>query len=130
MNALALVTVPRLTVIIRKIYGQAYLNMGGRKNSDLFVAWPTAEISFMDPEAAVNVVHNVKREEDPETFESYFARMSLETEPWGAAGIFGVDDVIDPAETRDYLIRMLKVNRNRHEKGLSRHLLHSWPTSY
>jgi Acetyl-CoA carboxylase, carboxyltransferase component (subunits alpha and beta) len=130
MNALALVTVPRITVIIRKIYGQAYLNMGGRKNSDCFVAWPTAEISFMDPEAAVNVVHNVKRGEDPEKFEKLFRSMNLESEPWGAAGIFGIDDIIDPTETRDFLIHTLKVTQNRHTEGRSRHLLHNWPTSY
>ena len=56
MNALALMTVPKLSVILRKSYGQAYLNMGGGKNSDEVVAWPTAEVSFMDPRFAVKVV--------------------------------------------------------------------------
>ena len=46
MNALQLVTVPKLTVVIRKSYGQAYMNMGGTRNSDTYAAWPTAEISF------------------------------------------------------------------------------------
>jgi len=130
MNALALVTVPKLTVIIRKIYGQAYLNMGGRKNSDVFVAWPTAEISFMDPETAVNVVHNVKREDDPARFEEFLGRMSKDIEPFGAAGIFGIEDVIEPAKTRDFLIRMLHLTLHRETGGLSRRLLHNWPTSY
>ena len=49
MNALALTTVPKLSVILRKSYGQAYLNMGGGRNSDEVAAWPTAEVSFMDP---------------------------------------------------------------------------------
>ena len=60
MNALALVTVPKLSVIVRKSYGQAYINMGGGRNSDEFIAWPTAEVSFMDPNYAVTVVHGLK----------------------------------------------------------------------
>jgi len=42
MNALSLVTVPKLTLVIRKVYGQAYLNMGGGKYSDVFAAWRTS----------------------------------------------------------------------------------------
>ncbi len=49
MNALSLCTVPKLSVVLRKSYGQAYLNMGGSRNSDEMAVWPTAEISFMDP---------------------------------------------------------------------------------
>ena len=49
MNALRSCTVPKLSVILRKSYGQAYLNMGGGRNSDEVAAWPTAEVSFMDP---------------------------------------------------------------------------------
>ncbi|HSQ02827.1 MAG TPA: carboxyl transferase domain-containing protein, partial [Burkholderiales bacterium] len=60
MNALALVTVPKLTVLVRKTYGQAYINMGGGRNSDEFLAWPTAEVSFMDPNYAVTVVSGVR----------------------------------------------------------------------
>lgn len=130
MNALQLVTVPKLTVIIRKIYGQAYLNMGGGRNSDLFVAWPTADISFMDPEPAVNVVYNLKKEDDPERFEKLLQEMTLNTEPWGAAGGFGVQDIIDPVETRDFLIKMLALYQNRLTKGIGNHLMHNWPTSY
>ncbi len=130
MNALSLVTVPKLTVVIRKIYGQAYLNMGGGKYSDVFVAWPTAEISFMDPEPGINVVYNIKKEEDPEKFKKLFDEMAKNTEPWEAAGIFGVNEIIDPAETRNFLIRMLEIQRNRRRGGIGQHLLHSWPTSY
>lgn len=130
MNALSLVTVPKLTVVVRKIYGQAYLNMGGGRYSDVFVAWPTAEISFMDPAPGVNVVYNLRREDDPVRFEHLFQDMSRSTEPWDAAGVFGLNDIIDPAETRSYLIRMLEIHRNALGRGLSRHLLHAWPTSY
>jgi acetyl-CoA carboxylase carboxyltransferase component len=130
MNALSLVTVPKLTVVIRKIYGQAYLNMGGGKYSDVFVAWPTAEISFMDPEPGINVVFNVKKEDNPKEFEKLRDEMAKNTEPWDAAGIFGVNEIIDPAQTRNFLIQMLQMHLNRRRGGLGRHLLHSWPTSY
>ena len=130
MNALSLVTVPKLTVVIRKSYGQAYLNMGGGKYSDVFVAWPTAEISFMDPEPGINVVYNVKKENDSEAFEKLLDEMTKNTEPWDAAGVFGVNEIIDPAETREFLIHMLDCHRNRRRGGLGKHLLHAWPTSY
>lgn len=130
MNALSLVTVPKLTVVIRKIYGQAYLNMGGGRYSDVFVAWPTAEISFMDPAPGVNVVYNLRREDDPVRFERLFQDMSKSTEPWDAAGVFGLNDIVEPAETRSFLIRMLEIHRNALGRGLGRHLLHAWPTSY
>src|SRR3546814_11217177 len=63
MNALSLMTVPKLSVILRKSYGQAYLNMGGGRNSDEVAAWPTAEGSFMDPEVGVRIVPGMGRGE-------------------------------------------------------------------
>ena len=130
MNALSAVTVPKVTVVVRKLYGQAYLNMGGGKYSDIFAAWPTAEISFMGLEPAVNVVFGVRKEEDPKRFEELLGRMARETEPWGGAGLFAVNEVIDPAETRDFLIRALDMIRNRRRGGIGQHLLSNWPTSY
>jgi acetyl-CoA carboxylase carboxyltransferase component len=130
MNALSLVTVPKLTVVVRKIYGQAYLNMGGGKYSDVFVAWPTAEISFMGLEPGINVVYNVKKEDDVEKYNKLLHEMSKNTEPWEAAGIFGLNEIIDPSETRDFLIRMLEIHHNLKSGGIGRRLLHSWPTSY
>jgi len=130
MNALSLVTVPKLTVVIRKIYGQAYLNMGGGKYSDVFAAWPTAEISFMGLEPGINVVYNLKKEDNPVKFEARLKEMAQNTAPWDAAGVFSVNEIIDPAETRNFLIRMLEVHHSRKTSGLSRHLLHAWPTSF
>ncbi|HSF20594.1 MAG TPA: carboxyl transferase domain-containing protein, partial [Burkholderiales bacterium] len=51
MNALSLVTVPRITVILRKSYGQAYINMGGGRNTDELACWPSADLGFMDTRA-------------------------------------------------------------------------------
>ncbi len=128
MNALALVTVPKLTVLVRKTYGQAYINMGGGRNSDEFLAWPTAEISFMDPNYAVTVVSGLKPGEPG--FDDKRALMEKNNSVYDIAAIYAVQDVIRPEQTRDYLIRMLDVHQLRHCKGVGRHLLATWPTSY
>lgn len=130
MNALTLVTVPKLTVVVRKTYGQAFLNMGGGRNSDTIVAWPSAEISFMAPETGVNVVYNMKKEDDPEKFAEKMKVMDLDKEPWNAARIFNLNDVIEPAHTRDWLINMLTYHFNYKTNGIGQHLMHCWPTSY
>ena len=128
MNALALVTVPKLTVLVRKSYGQAYINMGGGRNSDEFIAWPTAEVSFMDPNYAVTVVHGVKPG-DP-GFSDKLAQMQKDNSVYDIASIYAVQDVIRPDQTRDYLLRMLDVHQLRKTNGVGRHLLSSWPTSF
>jgi acetyl-CoA carboxylase carboxyltransferase component len=130
MNALTLVTVPKITIIIRKTYGQAYLNMGGGRNSDTVVAWPTAEISFMAPETGINVVYNLKQTDDPKRFAELLQVMAKDTRPYEAAGTFNVHDVIEPAQTRDWLITMLEYHYNYQTEGIGKHLLHNWPTSY
>jgi acetyl-CoA carboxylase carboxyltransferase component len=134
MNALQLMTVPKLTVMIRKNYGQAYINMGGGKNAAEVAAWPTAEVSFMDPTYAVNVVHGkpgVRLEEsDPEFFKEKFEEFQLESSVYDIAASYGVQHVIKPEDTRDWLIRMFKVHRNRLSGGLSQHLLSNWPTTF
>jgi acetyl-CoA carboxylase carboxyltransferase component len=130
MNALTLVTVPKLTIIVRKTYGQAFLNMGGGRNSDTIVAWPSAEISFMDPATGVNVVYNLKKEENPDKFAEKMKVMAKDTAPWEAAGIFNLNDVIDPTQTRDWLADMLEYHKNQKTGGIGKHLMHCWPTSY
>jgi acetyl-CoA carboxylase carboxyltransferase component len=128
MNALALVTVPKLTVLVRKTYGQAYINMGGGRNSDEFIAWPTAEVSFMDPSYAVTVVSGLRPGEPG--FEEKRAIMEKDSSVYDIASIYAVQDVIRPEQTRDYLIRMLDVHQLRHTRGVGKHLLASWPTSF
>jgi acetyl-CoA carboxylase carboxyltransferase component len=128
MQALQLCTVPKLSVILRKSYGQAYLNMGGGRNSDEVAAWPTAEVSFMDPAFAVKIVHGLSPGD--EGFEAAFTQMNKDSEPWDMAAMFAVQSVIQPHETRDYLIRMLDVHRQRLGNGVGRHLMSAWPTSF
>jgi acetyl-CoA carboxylase carboxyltransferase component len=128
MNALALVTVPKLTVLVRKTYGQAYINMGGGRNSDEFIAWPTAEVSFMDPNYAVTVVSGLQPGEPG--FDEKRRLMEKDSSVYDIASIYAVQDVIRPEATRDYLIRMLEVHQLRHTRGIGRHLMATWPTSF
>ncbi|HYF19672.1 MAG TPA: carboxyl transferase domain-containing protein [Ramlibacter sp.] len=125
MSALQLATVPKLTIIVRKLYGQAYLNMGGGRNSDEIAVWPTAEIGFMAPAAGVTVVHGLSAG-DP-GFEERVEELERETSPWTMAGHFSVQQVLRPQDTRDWLIRMLEVHQMRPGKGVGRHLLQTWP---
>ena len=128
MNALSLVTVPRLSVIVRKSYGQAYLNMGGGRNSDEVAAWPTAEVSFMDPTFAVKIVHGL--EPGQPRFEEQYAEMARDSEVWGMASVYAVQAVIRPQETREHLLRILEVHQLRLTGGVGQHLMRTWPTSY
>lgn len=130
MNALSLVTVPRVAITLRKNYGQAYLNMGGGRNSDESAAWPSADFGFMDPATAVNVVHGLKREDDPVRFERLAKEIAQESAPWPLAGLFETQAVIDPRETREYLKTMLRIRHRTSAGGIGAHRLGSWPTSY
>jgi acetyl-CoA carboxylase carboxyltransferase component len=128
MNAMTLLTVPRLSVIIRKSYGRAYVCMGGGRHSDDVAAWPTAEISFMSPEFATKIVHGVGVGEPG--FEEKLREIQKDADVWGLAEVYAAQAVIRPEETRDYLSRMLEVYRLRPTKGVGQHLMRSWPTSY
>ena len=128
MNATCLTTVPQITVIARKAYGRAYVAMGGGAHNDTMVAWPTAEVSFMDPVFATNIVHNMSAGD--EGFEDALAHIQKDLEIWDMARIFSAHDVIKPQETRAFLIRMFDVHRRRRSNGLGQHLMRTWPTSY
>ena len=130
MNAMTLVTVPKITVIMRKSYGQAFINMAGGRNADEVAVWPTADLGFMDPAVSVNVLYGVRYQDDPERFEQLKAEVERDTSAWGLAELFEAQTVIDPRETRDYLIRTLQVHRLRMKKDVGEHLLRNWPTSY
>jgi len=130
MNALSLVTVPKISVIMRKSYGQAYLNMGGGRNSDEVICWPTADLGFMAPEVSVNVLYGVKKEEDPGRYEDLLQQVTRDTSAWNLAALYETQDVIDPRDTRSCLISMLDVHRKRLGSEVGRHLLSNWPTSY
>lgn len=130
MNALSLVTVPKVTVMIRKNYGQAYVNMGGAFTADATAAWWSAEVSFMDPRSAVGVVHGIGPDDDPAEFERRLAEMSKDTTAYDVARVYGVQDVIDPADTRSYLLGALADNALTRTGGVGEHLMSCWPTSF
>jgi acetyl-CoA carboxylase carboxyltransferase component len=127
MNSTCLVTVPSITVIVRKAYGRAYVAMGGGRHNDEMIAWPTAEVSFMDPIFATNIVHGLKSGD--EGFEEALAHIQKDLEIWDMATIFSIQNVVKPQETRDYLVRMLDVYRLRRSNGIGQHLMRTWPTS-
>jgi len=130
MNAMTLVTMPKITVIMRKSYGQAYINMAGGRNADELAVWPTADLGFMDPAISVNVLYGVKYEDDPERFKELKAQVERDTSAWGLAELYEAQDVIDPRDTREYLIRSLQVHALRLRNGVGEHRLRNWPTSY
>jgi acetyl-CoA carboxylase carboxyltransferase component len=129
MNAMSLVTVPKITIILRKSYGQAYINMGGGRNCDELACWPTADLGFMDPAVGANVLVG-ERAGDAAKRQEVQDAISQDTSAWGLAELFEAQTVIDPRDTREYLIRTLEVHRLRMSNGVGRHLLHNWPTSY
>jgi len=119
-------TVPKITVVIRKAYGAGYYVMNGRAyEPDLIVAWPTAEISVMGAEGAVEIVmrRQVEEAEDPaakkrELIEAYRKIIDV----YIAAANDMIDDVIDPRETRPTIIRALEMaERKRVERPWKRH---------
>ncbi|MES3000845.1 MAG: carboxyl transferase domain-containing protein [Pseudomonadota bacterium] len=128
MGALQLATVPKISVILRKSYGQAYLNMGGGRNSDEVAAWPTAEVSFMTPSFAVNIVHGL--DTDDEGYADKLAEMERGNSVYDIASIYAVQNVILPHETRDYLVRTLSVHQMRMTGGVGEHRMHNWPTNF
>ncbi|MCT9811384.1 methylmalonyl-CoA carboxyltransferase [Acidovorax sp. Be4] len=130
MNALSLVTVPKISVVMRKSYGQAVLNMGGGGNSDEVIHWLTAEVNFMDPRSAVSIVHGVEPQEEPERYAQLLEEMSRGTTAYDAAAAYTAHAVIHPAQTRAHLIRSLEVHQMRLSGGVGEHLMRTWPTSY
>jgi propionyl-CoA carboxylase beta chain len=113
-------TVPKLTVITRKAYGGAYDVMNSKHiRADYNVAWPTAEIAVMGPEGAVNIL---QRERLAKSDDADRLRQKLIDEyneayanPYVAAGLGYLDDVIEPADTRESLIRALRNLRNKRQ---------------
>ena len=128
MNCTSFVTVPCITLIVRKAYGRAYVAMGGGRHNDEMIAWPSAEVSFMDPNFATTIVHGV--EPGDEGYEAALAEIRKNDEVWDMASIYSLQNIIKPQETRDYLIRMFDVYRSRRGGGVGKHLLQNWPTSY
>ena len=130
MGALSQVTVPRMALTLRKNYGQAYLNMGGGRHSDLQAAWPTANYGFMDPRVGVNVLHGLKRDDDPERFDRLVAEIAEDSSAFALASLFEAQAVIDPRDTRRFLIETLEVLCGGPNGSVGAHHLANWPSSF
>ncbi len=117
LYAVSRATVPKITVVVRKAYGAGYYVMCGKAyEPDLIVAWPTAEISVMGPEGAVNIIGRsaIEASDDPErTRAEMLARVKKSIDPYIAARNDVIDDVIDPRETRPTIIRGLRMARDK-----------------
>jgi acetyl-CoA carboxylase carboxyltransferase component len=113
LYATANATVPKITVITRKAYGAGYYVMCGRAyEPDLIVAWPTAEISVMGAEGAVEIIFRkqVEESEDPAaTKQALIENFRSIIDVYIAAGNDMIDDVIDPRETRLTICRALEL---------------------
>ncbi|MDQ0342145.1 propionyl-CoA carboxylase beta chain [Lederbergia wuyishanensis] len=113
-------TVPKITVILRKAYGGAYVALNSKAiGADLVFAWPNAEIAVMGPHGAANIIfaREISKSEDPEKTRMEKMEEYRETvaNPYVAAARGMVDDVIDPRETRIKLIQALEMLRNKTE---------------
>src|SRR6187397_1068100 len=113
LHAVAAATVPKITVVVRKAYGAGYYVMNGRAyEPDLIVAWPSAEISVMGAEGAVNIIYRkqIEAAEDPEaTRKKMVDDFKAIIDPYIAAGNAMIDDIIDPRATRPTIIRGLRM---------------------
>ncbi len=109
-------TVPKITLITRKAYGGAYDVMSSKHiGADVNLAYPTAEIAVMGPEGAVNILYRKMNEEQRrnavEEYKTTFAN------PFKAAELGYIDEIIYPRETRKKLIQALDMTKNKSEQN-------------
>ena len=113
-------TVPKVTLIVRKAYGGAYIGMCNKElGADVVLAWPTAEIAVMGPDGAANIIfrREIENAEDPvakraEKVEEYKEKFA---NPYVAAARGYVDDVIEPASTRQRLVSAFEMLAGKRE---------------
>ena len=118
-------TVPRITLVIGKAYGGAYIAMGSKNlRTDVNYAWPTARCAVLGAEAAVNIMNrkDLAASDNPESLKKELMDEYTQKfeNPYVAASHGTVDNVIDPAETRPMLIKALEMLANKRSKQLPR----------
>ena len=113
LRAFASATVPRVTVVLRKAYGGAYIVMNSRSlGADAVLAWPRAELAVMGAEGAVDVIYRREVAADPTARERLAERYRAEAMDVTLAARRGsVDEIIEPAATRPALISLLRALR-------------------
>ena len=128
LHALAQVSVPKISIIIRKSYGQAGGNMcGPGVGPDFVVSWPTGEGGFLDPEAAADVVYGALPDEERHNLTQ---EMLKDSSMYPLAQEYFIHDVIDPRQTRKYICNTLRLIRKSKTRGIGKHFLANWPTKF
>jgi len=115
LYAYAEATVPKITLITRKAYGGAYDVMSSKHiGADINFAYPSAEIAVMGAEGAVKIIHRGKMnaEELQEKIDDYRDKFA---NPYKAAELGYIDEIIYPAQTRFKLIQALEMTQNKHK---------------
>ena len=115
-------TVPKITLITRKAYGGAYDVMSSKHiRGDVNLAYPTAEIAVMGPDGAVNIVfrNEIEKAKDPEAARAKAVAEYRRTfaNPYKAAELGYIDDIIQPEDTRPRLIAALEMLQNKRDRN-------------
>jgi propionyl-CoA carboxylase beta chain len=118
--AYAEATVPLITIVTRKAFGGAYDVMGSKHlGADINVAWPSAQIAVMGAQGAVNVLHRraLAKADDAEALRAKLVTEYEDTlvNPYVAAERGYIDSVIPPSLTRSYVVKSLRMLRNKRE---------------
>jgi propionyl-CoA carboxylase beta chain len=113
-------TVPKLTVIMRKAYGGAYDVMCSKHiRGDYNIAWPTAQLAVMGADGAVQIIHRnrIKTATNPEQERGRLVEEygELFANPYKAAALGYIDDVVEPRETRAKLCKALGMLLDKQE---------------
>ena len=120
LYAYAEATVPKISIIIRKAYGGAYIVMSSKSLlSDLNYAWPSAEVAVMGPEAAIKILYRkeLKSSKNPKKLENELLEKYKQEvmTPYTLAENGYIEDLILPDETRQTIINSLKILENKRE---------------
>ena len=111
-------TVPKISLVTRKAYGGSYVALSSRQmNNDVAFAWPSAQIAVMGAEGAARLLNRraIMAADDPKAEEARFIADYKEKffNPYQAADVGQIDEVIEPRETRARLVRSLEVLRTK-----------------
>lgn len=107
-------TVPKITVITRKAYGGAYDVMSSKHiGADVNFAYPTAEIAVMGPEGAVNILHRNKLKSEKDRLQKVDEYSTLFANPYKAAELGYIDEIILPKQTRFKLYQALDMTKSK-----------------
>jgi propionyl-CoA carboxylase beta chain len=125
LYAFAEATVPKITIITRKAYGGAYDVMASKHiRADVNVSYPAAEIAVMGPDGAVNIIFKGELDKiaDPDAKALARARFTAEyrerfANPYKAASLGYIDEIIRPRDTRWTIVRALRTLRNKRQSN-------------